>query len=176
MRSGRGARAGPEGGDLGVAQLALPTAGRRFHREQAEDLQHVVLHHVLERAGAVVVAGAALEGEVLLPAHLDLLDVVGVPDGGEEGVVAAQGEEVLHRRHAERVVDAEDRLLPRVSGRAGQDLVQRHRVVEALAERLLERDPAARGRPLAERGDRGAEQPGRQREVGGDGAVAGQTR
>ena len=105
----------------------------------------MVLHHVLERAGAVVVAGAALEGEVLLPAHLDLLDVLGVPDRGEERVVAAQGEEVLHRRHAEHVVDAEDGLLARLSGRAGQELVERHRVLEALAERLLERDPAARG-------------------------------
>ena len=40
----------------------------------------MVLHHVLERAGAVVVAGAALEGERLLPEHLDLLDVLAVPE------------------------------------------------------------------------------------------------
>ena len=44
----------------------------------------MVLHHVLERAGPVVVAGAALERERLLPEDLDLLDVVAVPDRLED--------------------------------------------------------------------------------------------
>ena len=40
---------------------------RRLHRDQAQQLQHVVLHHVAQRAGAVVVAGAALHARPSRP-------------------------------------------------------------------------------------------------------------
>ena len=33
---------------------------RRLHRHEAEKLQHVVLHHVAQRASRVIVTGAAL--------------------------------------------------------------------------------------------------------------------
>src|SRR5262245_56193411 len=42
--------------DLAVAQIPFTEADRRLHRDEAEELQEVVLHHVLERADVVVVA------------------------------------------------------------------------------------------------------------------------
>ena len=40
-------------------------ASGRLHRDMAEQLEHVVLHQVAERAGRVVVAGAAADADVL---------------------------------------------------------------------------------------------------------------
>jgi hypothetical protein len=53
---------GAEDVDLAVAQIPFPEADRRLHRDQAEQLQEVVLDHVLERTDVVVVAGSPLEG------------------------------------------------------------------------------------------------------------------
>jgi hypothetical protein len=62
----------------------------------------VVLHHVAQGPGGVVVAGAAaLHAQVLGHGDLHELDVLAVPERLEDGVVEAEGEEVL------------DRLLPR---------------------------------------------------------------
>src|SRR5215471_16805498 len=49
--------------DLAVAQISLPQAERRLHRHQAEELQEMVLHHVLERPDVVVIASPSLERE-----------------------------------------------------------------------------------------------------------------
>ena len=65
--------------DLLVAHLVGTEVDRRLHRHQAEQLQHVVLDHVAERAGAVVVAGAGADPEVLGGGDLDVVDVVAVP-------------------------------------------------------------------------------------------------
>jgi hypothetical protein len=58
--------------DLAVAQISFPEADRRLHRDQAEQLQEMVLHHVLERSNGVVTAGSSLERNRLLPDDLDL--------------------------------------------------------------------------------------------------------
>ena len=65
-----------------------------------------------------------------------------VPDRLEERVGEAEVEQVLHRPLAEVVVDAEDR---RLVESAQEDLVERLRRVEVVAERLLDDDPGARG-------------------------------
>ena len=139
-----------------------------------EQLQHVVLDHVLERAGSVVVAGPALERERLLPEDLDLLDVGAVPHRLQDPVREPQREQVLHGRHAEDVVDAEDRLLAGRPQRLAQQPVERDRALEILAERLLEGDPAARRQPGARqaRSTAAGNSAGRQREVGRDRAAA----
>ena len=54
-----------------------------------------------------------------------------------------QPDHVLHGRHPEHVVDAEDRLLAGAPGDPGEQGVERHRALEILAEGLLDRDPAA---------------------------------
>ena len=72
----------------------------------------MVLDHVAQRAGSLVVAGAAFDADVLRGGDLDVVDVVAVPDRLEEGVGEPQRHEVLDGLLAEVVVDAEDlRLL-----------------------------------------------------------------
>ena len=46
---------------LGVADDVGAERPGRLHRHQAQHLEHVVLHHVAQRADALVVAGAAAE-------------------------------------------------------------------------------------------------------------------
>ena len=52
--------------DLAVAQVAGVETDRRLHRHQAQQLQQMVLQHVLECADAVVVPGPAFQRERLV--------------------------------------------------------------------------------------------------------------
>ena len=71
----------------------------------------MVLHHVLQRTGLVVIAGAALQGDGFVPGDLDPGDVVAVPERLEDPVGEPEAEDVLRRLLAEEVVDPEDRPL-----------------------------------------------------------------
>ena len=122
--------------DLLVADHVGIERGGRLHRDEREDLQHVVLHHVAHRAGAVVVVGPSLlDADGLGDRDLDELDVVPVPDRLEDGVVEAQAEQVLHRLLAQVVVDAQHLVLAEL---AVHRVVQRARTREVVAERLLD--------------------------------------
>ena len=94
--------------DLLVAHLFGGEAHRRLHRDVAEQLQHVVLDQVAQRAGLVVVAGAGADADVLGGRDLDAVDVVAVPQRLEHAVGEAERQHVLDRLLAEVVVDAED--------------------------------------------------------------------
>jgi hypothetical protein len=71
----------------------------------------VVLQHVAQRAGVVVVIAAAFHADGLADGDLHLLDVARVPQRLEQRVAEAQREQVLHAFLAEVVVDAVDALL-----------------------------------------------------------------
>ena len=80
---------------------------RRLHGDQRHELQHVVLHHVAQRAGFVVVRPAAFDANRFGHGDLHVVDVRGVPQRLEQRVREAQRQQVLHRFFAEVVVDAE---------------------------------------------------------------------
>ena len=63
---------------------------RRLHRQEADDLQEMVLDDVADRAGLVVEAPAPLHAELLRHGDLHALDVVAVPDRLEERVGEAE--------------------------------------------------------------------------------------
>ena len=122
------------------ARTSLRVEARRlFHADQREQLQQVVLQHVAGGAGGVVEGGAGADADVLGHRDLHRVDVLGVPHRLEQVVGEAQGQDVLDRLLAQVVVDAEDVL-------RGEDLVdqlvERHRGLQVVAERLLHHDPA----------------------------------
>ena len=86
-------------------------ADRRLHRRDHQQLQQVVLKHVAQHAGRVVVAAAAADVDFLGHGDLHVVDVVAVPDRLEDRVGEPQHQQVLHRFLAEVVVDAIDLLL-----------------------------------------------------------------
>ena len=112
---------------------------RRLHRDQRDELQHVVLHHVAQRAGFVVVARAAFEADGFRDGDLHVVDGRCVPQRLEQRVREAQRQQVLHRLFAEVVVDAEDAVFVEHLAHGLVDLDARG---EVLADRLLEHDAA----------------------------------
>ena len=81
---------------------------RRLHGDQTQELQDVVLDHVAQRAGLLVVRAARLDADALADRDLHVVDVVPVPQGLEDAVGPAEDEDVL------------DGLLARDSGRSGR--------------------------------------------------------
>ena len=143
---------------------------RRLDREQAEQLQHMVLDHVAQVAGLVVIAGAGFQADGLGHGDLDIVDIAARPGALEQGVGEAQHQEVLHRLLAEVMVDPVGAAFRQDAGDGVVDLARRG---EIAAERLFQDD--ARGR----RQDAGArevladrnEQVRRRREVEGTHAL-----
>jgi hypothetical protein len=85
--------------------------GGGLHGHEAQDLEEMGDHHVLEGTRGLVEGDAVVDPEGLGHVDLHVVDVVAVPDGLEEAVGEAEGQDVLGRLLAEEVVDAEDLLL-----------------------------------------------------------------
>ena len=99
----------------------------------------MVLHHVLQRADAVIIGNTAFEAHRLGDGDLDMVDRLRVPQRLEEHVGKAQRQQVLHRFLAEIVVDAEDAVF----GKGIADLrIHVARRSEVVADRLFHRDAA----------------------------------
>ncbi|MEK6439156.1 hypothetical protein WBK50_09100 [Pseudonocardia sp. T1-2H] len=88
-----------------------------------QHLQHVVLHHVADRSGAVVEPAAVGHVERLGHGDLDAGDVGAVEEGLEDGVGEAGDQHVVERVQPEPVVDPVDPVL-------GEEPL--HRVVQLL--------------------------------------------
>ena len=73
-----------------------------------EQLQHVVLHHVAQRAGLLVIAGARADAFFLRHRDLHVVDVPLVEQRLEDAVGEAQHQDVLDGLLAEVVVDPVD--------------------------------------------------------------------
>ena len=67
--------------------------------------------HVPVRAGALVEAGAFVDGQGLGNIDLYMVDVVPVPDRFEHAVREAQRDQILHRLAAEEMVDTKNSIL-----------------------------------------------------------------
>ncbi len=113
----------------------------RLHRDDAQQLQQVVLHHVAQRAGMVVEARAAADADRLRHRDLHAADVRRLPQRPEDRVAEAQHHQVLHGFLAEIVVDPIDlRFLEVLADR----VVDRLRGREIVAQRLFEDDARVR--------------------------------
>ena len=90
---------------------------RRLHRRHRQKLEHVVGHHVAQRAGLFVELAAMLDADGFRRRDLDVVDLLAVPQRLEQAVGEAQRHDVLHRFLAEEMVDPVDlMLLQRSSG------------------------------------------------------------
>ena len=137
----RDARQAAQHLDLLVAHRLRVEARGRLHRDEAQELEEVILHHVADGAVLVVVPPAPLRADGLGDRDLHALDGLRVPQRLEDAVREAQRDEVLDGLLAEVVVDAERPVL-------GEGL--RDRVVdldvggEVVADRLLDHDAVGR--------------------------------
>jgi hypothetical protein len=116
----------------------------------AEQLEHVVRHHVAQRPGRLVEAAALLDADRLGGGDLDAVDVFPPPDRLQQPVGEPERHDRLHRLLSEEMVDPEELALVALFEDPG---IQRPRRFEIGAERLLD-DHAAEAVALL------AEQPG----------------
>ncbi len=123
-------------------------------RDERQQLEQVVLHHVAQRARRVVVAAALLDADRLGDGDLHVVDVAAVPERLEDAVGEAEHQDVLDGLLAQVVVDAVDLVL--VEAPAEQLRFSARAEAEVAAERLLDDDP-----PPARR--RSSSQPGARR-------------
>ena len=120
-----------------VADRVGVGARRWLHRDHRQQLQRVVLDHVAQRAGAVVEVAARADADRLGDRDLDVGDAVAPPQRLEQRVAETQRGEVLHRRLAEVVVDAQRLALGERRAHDAVDLAGARQVV---TQRLLEHD------------------------------------
>ena len=113
----------------------------------------MVLHHVAQRAGSVVVTGALLQAHGFGHGDLHVVHVVGIPQRLEQDVGEAQRHQVLHRLLAQVVVDAEDLAFRE---RAADRVIDHRGTGGVLADRFLDHHPrlahiqAVRLQPVAD--------------------------
>ena len=114
---------------------------RRLQRNETNELHHMVLDHVADRARFLIVTAASLDAQRLGDGDLHMIDVSAVPDGLEGDVGEAQRRGVLHRFLAEIVIDAENISLEE----DGADhIVDGRGALAVSADRLLNDDARAR--------------------------------
>jgi len=92
--------------DLFIAQLVCLERVRCSHRNQRQQLQQMVLEHVAQDAGLVVVTPAPSDIDCFHDADLHAFDIGPVPDWLEHGVGEAEEEDVLRGLFAQIMVDA----------------------------------------------------------------------
>ena len=129
----------------------------------------MVLHHVAQRADAIIIGDAAFEAHGFGDGDLDMVDRGGVPQRFEHDIAEAERQQVLDGFLAQIMVDAENLLFSeQVADAVVHDLGRG----EILADRLFHRDPRPGrqqpgvGQPLCGR----AEQRGRGGEIDGNAA------
>src|SRR6516165_11758686 len=83
----------------------------RLHGYETKELQQMILHHVAQRAGRLVIGPAALDANRLGNRDLDMVNMGRIPQRFEQGIGEAQGYQILHRLLAEIMVDAENLVL-----------------------------------------------------------------
>ena len=98
----------PQHLDLLVAERVGLERGRRLHRDEADELQEMVLENVADRAGLLVEGSAVLDADRLGHRDLHVVHVAAVPERLEDAVPEAEDQQVADRLLPEVVVDAVD--------------------------------------------------------------------
>src|SRR6266550_1628434 len=120
---------------------------RWLHRNQRDHLKHVVLDHVADHAGFVVITAAALNANGLGVGDLDVIDVLAVPERLENTVGKPKHQQVLNSFFAEVMIDAINLVLFKNSS---QFVVQCAGALEIVTKWFLNDDARPAGSRLGE--------------------------
>ena len=95
---------------LGAHRIGIER-DRRLHGGHRQQLEHMVGHHVAQRAGLLVELAAALDADGLRRGDLDVVDMLTIPQRLEQAVGEAQRHDVLDRFLAEEMINPIDLML-----------------------------------------------------------------
>ena len=118
---------------------SLEKGGARLHGDRRHHLQQMVLDHVAQRAGFLVIGAAAFHADRFGRRDLHVIDIAAVPQRLENSVAEAERHDVLDGFLAQIVVDAVDLFFLKMRLHARVELP---RAGEIVAERLFDDDAA----------------------------------
>ena len=119
----------PQNLDLFVPNGGGIKAGRWLHRDQREKLQHMVLHHVPQRAGIVIKTCATFKPDCLAYGDLDMRNCIGVPQGFKQHIAKTQCHQVLNSFLAQIMIDAERSFFGEYSIDGVIDMARRCKII-----------------------------------------------
>ncbi len=122
---------------LGVDRAKIPD-DRRFHGQERDNLEQVVLNHVAQAPRGLVEGAPPVHAELLGKGDLDTGDVVAIPDRFQERIGKAEVEDVHDRLLPQEMIDPEDRVLGEHRPRDGVEFARGGQIA---AERLFDDDP-----------------------------------
>ncbi len=111
----------------------------RLHGDSSHHLQQVILDHIVERAGLLIIRSTSLDADRFRTGDLYVIDVSSIPERLEDPVAEAKRQNVLDGFLAEVVIDAID--LGFVE-RFVQVIAQFACAGEVVSERLLHDEPS----------------------------------
>ena len=82
--------------------------GARLHGDGRHHLQQMILDHVAQRPGFLIISAAAFHADRFGGRDLHVIDVAAVPERFENAVAEAEGEDILDGFLTEVVIDAVD--------------------------------------------------------------------
>ena len=94
-------------------------ADRRLHGDQRQQTEHMIGHHVAQRAGALVEIGPALDPHSFGGGNLHVVDALAIPERLEDPVGETERQDILHRFLAEKVINAKHLRFVHRSGDLG---------------------------------------------------------
>ena len=112
--------------------------GRGFHRDEAQKLHHVVLHHVAHGAGVFIIGRAPPNTDGFGHCDLNMVDILGIPEWLEQHVAEAHRHQVLHRFFPEVMVNPVNLALVEMRGQHG---IEGARGLQVMAKGFLDHDP-----------------------------------
>ena len=118
--------------------------GRGFHRDQRKKLEEMVLKHVPEHAGGLVVARPAFHAHRFGDGDLDMVDMVPVPERLKNRIAEPEHEDILDGFLAQVMIDPEYLVLME---QLVELIVERTRSLKVAPERFLDDDTFV-GSPL----------------------------
>ena len=113
---------------------------RRLHGDERQHLHEVVLQHILENAGLLVIRAPPLHPQGFSGGNLDVVHMVMVPQRLKEGIAKADGQDVADHLLAQVMVDAVNLAL--LQG-LGNTLVQFPGAGQVRTKRLFDHHPVA---------------------------------
>jgi len=122
---------------LAVADVLRSERVGRLHRHEGEHLEQVVLNHVAQRAGLLVVAGPLLDAGRLGDRDLNVVDRLAAPGPLDHRVREPEDQDVLHGLLADVMVDPKHLRLVEDLAHDAAELTGARQVVP---DRLLQHD------------------------------------
>jgi hypothetical protein len=121
-----------------VADFVGLKGHHRLHRHETEQLHQMILHHVAQRAGVVVIAAAMFHAHGFGDGDGHIINVATIPHRLEQRIGKTKCQNVLHRLLAEIMINPKDLGFVEAGGKNG---VQGARRFQIVANRFLNHDP-----------------------------------